>query len=150
MTAQDFIDWLELMGFNDSEATRALGLGSRNTLVGYKSAGAPQYVALACSALAAGLPGWTNPKSRPIEGNPTYVVKHIAEDRSRNILISEIMPYGFRSEEEVTEYVIRQQAPFAHKGFDGMSARWWARNDEVEFRLHYWWKQSPIVGDASA
>ena len=58
MTAKDFCAWLEHMGYNDAAATRALGLGSRNTLVKYKAEGAPAYIALACAALAFGLPAW--------------------------------------------------------------------------------------------
>ena len=58
MSAEDFNAWLEHMNFNDAAATRALGLGSRNTLVKYKAEGAPVYVALACAALAYGLPAW--------------------------------------------------------------------------------------------
>lgn len=58
MDAKDFNAWLDHMGFNDSEATKALGLGSRNTLAKYKLEGAPLYIALACGALAYGLPPW--------------------------------------------------------------------------------------------
>lgn len=61
MTAKEFNDWLEHMKLNDAAATRALGLGSRNTVVKYKLEGAPVYIALACAALAFGLPAWRKP-----------------------------------------------------------------------------------------
>jgi hypothetical protein len=61
MTADDFNAWLAHMKLNDAQATRALGLGSRNTLVKYKAEGAPGYIALACAALAYGLPAWRRP-----------------------------------------------------------------------------------------
>jgi len=58
MTAKDFCAWLDHMKLNDSAATRALGLGSRHTLARYKTQGAPRHIALACAALAFGLPPW--------------------------------------------------------------------------------------------
>ncbi|WP_028035871.1 hypothetical protein [Chelativorans sp. J32] len=58
MEAKDFTAWLDHMQFSDAEAARRLGLGSRNTIAKYKVEGAPEYIGLACAALAYGLPAW--------------------------------------------------------------------------------------------
>ena len=63
MTAADFHAWRQRMGLKKNEAARALGIGVR-TLdyyeAGQRSEGGaapiPQTVALACAALAFGLP----------------------------------------------------------------------------------------------
>lgn len=59
MTSEDFKAWREQMGWNRSEAAQMLGLG-RNMPQKYEDgiAAVPSYVALACSALAAGLNEW--------------------------------------------------------------------------------------------
>ena len=56
MTGKAFCAWLEQMKLSDRTAVVALGLGSRNTIAKYKVEGAPLYIALACAALARGLP----------------------------------------------------------------------------------------------
>lgn len=61
MKSKDFRAWIVRMGYNDSEAARKLGLGSRNTITKYKDEGAPEYIGLACAALAYGLPAWEKP-----------------------------------------------------------------------------------------
>ena len=59
----DFAAWLVLMGrgqgrISDRAASRALGL-SRRTVKAYREgAQVPVHIALACSALAFGLPPW--------------------------------------------------------------------------------------------
>lgn len=58
MNANDFIDWQEHTGFSDAEAARRLGIGSRNTIAKYRAEGAPEYIGLACAAVARQLPGW--------------------------------------------------------------------------------------------
>lgn len=58
MTALQFEAWLEHMGWSGLEAARRLGL-SKDTVTKYKRHGAPITVALACAALASGLPPWT-------------------------------------------------------------------------------------------
>ena len=56
MTAQSLTAWRERLGLNRSEAARALGL-SRNSIQHYEEGRAiPLYVALACAALAHGIP----------------------------------------------------------------------------------------------
>lgn len=52
MTKDEFNAWLELMGFSGLEAARQLGL-AKNSVVKYRSEGAPEYIRLACQALAA-------------------------------------------------------------------------------------------------
>lgn len=59
MDADEFKGWLEFMKFNDAEATRALGVGSRNTVAKFKAEGAPRYIGLACAALALNARPWT-------------------------------------------------------------------------------------------
>ncbi len=61
MSANDFCEWLVFMKLSDAGAQRALGIGSRNTLIRYKTDGAPEYIGLACAALAFGLPSWKVP-----------------------------------------------------------------------------------------
>jgi len=58
MDAKDFTAWQAHMGFNDSETSRRLGI-TRKTIAKYKTDGAPLHVALACAALAFGLPPWS-------------------------------------------------------------------------------------------
>ncbi|MCF4166348.1 hypothetical protein L2U69_11890 [Zavarzinia compransoris] len=65
MEAKDFCAWLNHMKFNDSEAGRRLGI-SRTTIIKYKSSGAPEHIALACAALAFGLPAWQRPAPTPL------------------------------------------------------------------------------------
>lgn len=60
MTAQDFENWLDHMGLKGAGAARALGLAP-NSVVKYRREGAPLTVALACAALAFGLPPWSRP-----------------------------------------------------------------------------------------
>jgi hypothetical protein len=57
MTSSSFLAWRKRLGFNKSKAALALGM-SRNALMGYEdgSKKIPQYVALACAALAHGIP----------------------------------------------------------------------------------------------
>jgi hypothetical protein len=58
MTAADFRAWLAHMAFkSDTEAARALGCG-RNSIAAWKKKAPPDYIALACAALAYGLPAW--------------------------------------------------------------------------------------------
>lgn len=60
MTADDFNAWLTHMGLTGRKAARQLGVAD-NTIVKYRREGAPEYIALACAALAFGLPAWRNP-----------------------------------------------------------------------------------------
>lgn len=57
MTAQSLTAWRSRLGLNKSEAAKRLGL-SRNALEAYErgTRRTPLYIALACSALAYGLP----------------------------------------------------------------------------------------------
>lgn len=57
MTADDFNAWLAHMGYSGLEAARKLGCAN-NTVVKYRRDGAPDYIGLACAALAFGLPHW--------------------------------------------------------------------------------------------
>ena len=57
MTGEDFTAWMEHVGMNKIKAAAALGLG-RNTVARYMIEGAPEYIALACAAIAFGLPAW--------------------------------------------------------------------------------------------
>ncbi|KNY16933.1 hypothetical protein AKG11_11470 [Shinella sp. SUS2] len=78
MTADDLNAWLEHMKFNDAEATRRLGLGSRNTLAKYKVEGAPLHIGLACGALAFGLPPWKTVGERDKAATDGYVTSSVA------------------------------------------------------------------------
>ena len=57
MTPKSLTAWRERLGLNKSEAARRLGL-ARNSLEAYESgrSSIPTYIALACAALAFGLP----------------------------------------------------------------------------------------------
>ncbi len=56
MNAKSLIAWRERLGYNQSEACRKLGL-SRTTLAAYeRGQKIPNYIALACAAIAHGLP----------------------------------------------------------------------------------------------
>lgn len=46
------------MSWSDAEAMRQLEIGSRHTMIKYKSEGTPRHIALACAALIRGLPPW--------------------------------------------------------------------------------------------
>lgn len=60
MTASDFSAFLAHMGWSDYTAARELG-SARNSIIAWRKRGAPLYVALACAALANGLPAWRAP-----------------------------------------------------------------------------------------
>lgn len=65
MTADDFLAWIDHMGWYNVRAAKELGV-SRNTITRYAKEGAPVHIALACSALAFGLPRWSlNQKGQP-------------------------------------------------------------------------------------
>lgn len=50
MSAEEFEAWLEEMGFSGLEAAKRLGV-SKNSVVKYRTEGAPGYIRLACAAL---------------------------------------------------------------------------------------------------
>jgi len=58
MTAKDFAAWLDHMKLKKRPAAEALGI-SRNSVDRYLENGAPRTVALACAAIAFGLPPWS-------------------------------------------------------------------------------------------
>ena len=66
MSAADWAAWLEAMGTSGRQAAKALGV-STNTPVEARKAGAGLTIALACSALAAGLGPWTPANARDAE-----------------------------------------------------------------------------------
>lgn len=57
MTAEEFTQWRERLGLNRLEASKALGIG-RNQPKRYEDEGQeiPRYIALACAAVAMGVP----------------------------------------------------------------------------------------------
>jgi len=57
MSPKSLASWRERLGFNKAAASRALGI-SRNTLDAYEAGRypIPLYIALACAAVANGLP----------------------------------------------------------------------------------------------
>jgi hypothetical protein len=57
MTSERFAYWLERLHLSNTQAAKALGCGI-NTITRYKKPGAkiPRYIALACAALAMGVP----------------------------------------------------------------------------------------------
>lgn len=58
MTDTDWIAWRAHLGISNAEAARRLGIG-KNVPAGYETGKKiPRYIALACAALAFGLPGW--------------------------------------------------------------------------------------------
>lgn len=57
MTAEDFTAWMAHMKWSVAQTARELGL-SRNTVTKYQAEGAPAHIALACAAVAFGLPKW--------------------------------------------------------------------------------------------
>lgn len=58
MSAADFRAWMEREQLSLRGAQARLGIGSRNSLLKYLAEGAPLTVALACSAISAGLGPW--------------------------------------------------------------------------------------------
>lgn len=66
MSAADWSAWLEAMGISGNEAAAALGI-STNAPVGARKHGAGLTIALACSALAAGLGPWSPANAREAE-----------------------------------------------------------------------------------
>jgi hypothetical protein len=57
ISGDDFTAWIESTGMSDSAIARRLGLG-RSTVSDMKRKGGGAWLALACSALSAGLPHW--------------------------------------------------------------------------------------------
>ena len=59
MTASDFNSWRSHLNITRAEAAKRLGC-SVNTITAYEQGrnAVPRYVALACSAVALGLPPW--------------------------------------------------------------------------------------------
>lgn len=59
MTPTDFIAWREHLGINRAEAARRLGCGENQPRIWEEgTTPIPPYIALACAALAYGLPPW--------------------------------------------------------------------------------------------
>lgn len=57
MTPADLSAWIAHMGWSDRKCARELGC-SQNSIKAWRRNGAPRYIALACAALAFGLPEW--------------------------------------------------------------------------------------------
>lgn len=57
MTGRAFNAWMDAAGFTDSEAARQLGTAP-STIARYRADGGPALLALACSAISAGLSPW--------------------------------------------------------------------------------------------
>lgn len=59
MTAADLTAWRTALGISRAEASRRLGC-AENSLAAYEAGKTriPRYIALACAALAYGLPPW--------------------------------------------------------------------------------------------
>jgi hypothetical protein len=55
ISGEDFTRWMAAMGYSYTDVEANLGIGSRHTIVKFRRDGAPLYIALACSAIAAGL-----------------------------------------------------------------------------------------------
>jgi hypothetical protein len=60
MSPAHFAAWISHMGWSDRKCARELGC-SQNSVAAWRKAGAPRYIALACAALAFGLPEWRQP-----------------------------------------------------------------------------------------
>lgn len=60
MKAEDFIAFLERMGWSDAEAMRQLDIGSHHTLQRMKAKGTTRTLALACAAIIRGIAPWPN------------------------------------------------------------------------------------------
>lgn len=56
MTAYQFKQWRERLGFNRVQAAEALGLGRNQPQRYEEGQPIPKYIALACAAIAFGLP----------------------------------------------------------------------------------------------
>lgn len=65
MTANEFCEWLKAMKISGAEAARLLDVNV-NTITRYKREGAPQTVALACSALYHRLGEWNEVHPRDV------------------------------------------------------------------------------------
>lgn len=61
MTAYDFIAWLDVMWLSDKEAAKHLFV-SIDEIHQFKYDGASKTVALACAAIAGGVPAWAPSK----------------------------------------------------------------------------------------
>jgi len=61
MTAYDFIEWLDVMWLSDEEAARRLFV-SIDEINRFKYEGASMTIALACAAIASGVPAWAPSK----------------------------------------------------------------------------------------
>ncbi|WP_155898459.1 hypothetical protein [Aurantimonas coralicida] len=66
MTAYDFIDWLDLNWLSDSEAAKRLFV-SVEEITRFKYEGANTTIALACGAIAAGVPPWAPKRKSPVK-----------------------------------------------------------------------------------
>lgn len=66
MTGSDFLAWRILVNrgkdrpLSERDTAELLG-ASRTAIRGWSEKGAPRYIALACSAVAHGLPSWKKP-----------------------------------------------------------------------------------------
>jgi hypothetical protein len=58
MTGEEFSAWMDAEGLSYSGVQATLGIRNRSTISTYRSDGAPLTVALACSAVSAGLGPW--------------------------------------------------------------------------------------------
>lgn len=67
MTAAEFIAWRERLGLNQAKAAEALGTGPNQPRAYERGQPIPKYIALACAAIAHGLPPIGGHKKAPAD-----------------------------------------------------------------------------------
>jgi hypothetical protein len=144
MTRFEIAIWQQRMGYNDTDAMEALGIGSRHTWNKYKSEGAPRLVALAAAALESGIE-----PPRPVpNANLKTKVRHVVVNRVDKIIEGKGEREAFVADtrDGAVRWIDHAQKEFVHSGFEEKHARWWARNDTEPFELHYWWTETVQPG----
>lgn len=106
MTPADFAAWVEMMRstrrWSDAECARQLGCGP-NQITRWRKTGAPAYIALACAALAYGLPPWRTIKMIRYTVAANSLVNEVEAPNPEAAILAHVRDAGYSSVKEAAE-----------------------------------------------
>lgn len=71
------------------------------------------------------------------------LVRTSTQDRNGTELSSGFLPQGYDTEEAAKVHISEMQEMFDLSGYDGRTARWWARDASAQYEITYWWLEYP-------